>query len=356
MNSTFNVSELNSKIGQLFMAGIPGPQLDPDTEALIRDYCLGGVILFSRNIENPMQLAALCSDLQEVAMKYHGTPLFLAVDQEGGPVSRLKEPFTQFQGNTAIGADQMPLNRAVEFARVTAREMELVGLNMDMAPVVDVQAGQPEKHLAGRMFSDDPEKVALLGQTVVKEFREKGIMAVAKHFPGLGKSPLDPHHDLPTIDIDEKEIDEINFMPFRALIKENVCGIMTSHAIYPALDPDFPATISKRVLAGFLREILGFRGLIITDDLEMGAIGKKWGVANGAAAAFEAGADILLICEDQNLVLESLNILREKIIQEEIPVQRLEQSAGRIMKVKLEYLKKGKKVSLEEVRDYFASL
>ena len=356
MHSTLDLSELNSKIGRLFMAGIPEPQLDPDTEILIRDYCLGGVILFGRNIENPVQLAKLCNDLQEIAMKYHGIPLFLAVDQEGGPVSRFKEPFTRFPGNKAIGEDQMSVDRAAEFARVTAKEMGLVGLNMNMAPVVDVQAGQPEKHLAGRMFSDDPEKVALLGQMVVREFQRKGIMAVAKHFPGLGKSPLDPHHHLPTIDMGEKEMEENNLPPFRAVIAENVCAIMTSHAIYPTLDPHLPATISEKVLTGLLRETLGFRGLIITDDLEMGAIEKKRGVANGAAAAFEAGADILLICKDQNLVLESLNILRRKLIRDEIPFQRLEQSVGRIMKAKSRFLKKIKKVSIEEVREYFGLL
>ena len=152
MHSILDLSELNSKIGRLFMAGIPEPQLDPDTETLIRDYCLGGVILFGRNIENPIQLAKLCNDLQEIAIKYHGTPLFLAVDQEGGPVSRFKEPFTLFPGNTAIGEDQMSVDRAVEFARVTAKEMRLVGLNMNMAPVVDVQVGQPEKHLASKVL------------------------------------------------------------------------------------------------------------------------------------------------------------------------------------------------------------
>ncbi len=353
MHTTLDLSELNSKIGRLFIAGIPEPQLDPETEALIRDYNLGGVILFNRNIKNPVQLAELCNDLQEMALKYHGTPLFLAVDQEGGPVSRFKKPFTRFPGNTAIGEDQMAVDRAAEFARVTSKEMRLVGLNMNMAPVVDVQGGQPEKHLAGRMFCDDPEKVALLGQTVVREFQANRIMAVAKHFPGLGKSPLDPHHDLPTIDADFKEIEEIDLPPFRAVIMEDVCAIMTSHAIYPALDPDLPATISEKVLTGLLRENLGFQGLIITDDLEMGAIGKKWGTANGAAAAFKAGADILLICKDQNLVSESLNMLRGKLIKGEIPFQRLEQSVERIMKLKSRFLKKIKKVSLEEVREYF---
>ena len=167
MHSTIDLSELDVKIGRLFMAGMPGPQLDEKTEALIRYHCLGGVILFTRNIESPLQLATLCNDLQDKAMNYHGTPLFLAIDQEGGSVARLKQPFALFPGNTAMGKDKRPVDKTKAFARITAKEMALVGLNMDLAPVVDVQCKEPEKHLLGRTFSDDPQKVALLGRTVV---------------------------------------------------------------------------------------------------------------------------------------------------------------------------------------------
>ena len=139
MQSTLDLSELDLRIGSLFMAGMPGPELDGDTETLIRNHCLGGVILFARNIENPIQLASLCHNLQETAMKQHGIPLFLAIDQEGGRVARLKEPFTLFPGNSAIGNDPRPVERAVKFGVTTAKEMTLVGLNMNMAPVVDVR-------------------------------------------------------------------------------------------------------------------------------------------------------------------------------------------------------------------------
>ena len=354
MHPTLDLSELDTKIGRLFMAGMPGPELDGDTEGLIRDYCLGGVILFGRNIESPLQLAGLCKDLQAAAMKYHGIPLFLAVDQEGGRVARLKEPFTRFPGNAAIGADQSPMDKAVEFARITAREMILVGLNMNLAPVVDVHRGEPEKHLAGRTFGSDPEKVSLLGQKVVNVLQKNGVMAVAKHFPGLGKTSLDPHLHLPTIELDEKEMAEINLPPFRAAIAESVSAVMTSHAIYPVMEPELPATLSQNILTRLLRETLGFQVLLITDDLEMGAIKKKWGVASGAAAAFEAGADILLICEDQKSVLEGIQLIRKKMIQGGISMKRLQQSVERIMKAKSRFLGKRKKVSLEEIRAYFS--
>lgn len=354
MHPTLDLSELDIKVGRLFMAGIPGPELDPETEALIRDYCLGGVILFGRNIQDPVQLATLCRDLQRTAIRCHGIPLFLAVDQEGGRVSRLREPFTQFAGNSAIAAAPRPVDKAVEFARVTAKEMNLVGLNMDLAPVVDVAGGEAEKHLAGRTFGEDPQTVALLGGTIVRVLQENGIMAVAKHFPGLGRASLDPHHELPTIEASGKEMKEVNLPPFKAAIEEGVSSIMTSHAIYPAMEPGVPATLSKEVLTRLLRDKLGFQGLIITDDLEMGAISKGWGTAEGAALSFEAGADVLLICQDQKGVLESIGTLKERLIQGRIPFRRLHQSGERVMEVKSRFLKRSRKVLLKEVRSYFS--
>jgi len=353
MQSTLELSELDFRIGSLFIAGMPGPELDRDTEALIRNHCLGGMILFARNIENPIQLASLCHNLQETAMKQHGTPLFLAVDQEGGRVARLKEPFTLFPGNHAIGNDPKPMDRTMEFGIITAREMTLVGLNMNMAPVVDVRRGKPERHLDGRIFSDDPEKVALLGQSVVKSLQENGIMAVAKHFPGLGRATLDPHHHLPTIEANIGEIEEINLPPFSAAIEQGVSAVMTSHAIYPALDPAYPGTLSKRIVTGLLREKLGFEGLIITDDLEMGAIKKGWGVAKGALAAFEAGSDLLLICEDQEEVMAGMETLRDSLLRGDVPLERLHQSANRITGAKARFLGERVEISIAKVKEYF---
>lgn len=354
MHPTLDLTELNMKVGRLFMAGMPGTKMDPGIEALIRDYCLGGVILFSRNIIDPVQLATLCRDLQEAALKYHGIPLFLAIDQEGGRVARLKDPFTQFPGNSAIGADPKPVEKAMEFAAVTAREMRLVGLNMDFAPVVDVRKGEPEKHLNGRTFGDDPQIVGLLGATVVRVLQKNGVMAVAKHFPGLGRAPLDPHYELPTIEADTNVMEEVNLPPFKTAINEGVSSIMTSHAIYSVIDPGLPATLSRKVLTTLLREKLGFQGLIITDDLEMGAISKKWGTSDGAALSFEAGADLLLICEDQDKVKEGIETVKGRVLQGKISFNRLHQSVERIMDAKSGFLIEKKGISLEKVRSYFS--
>jgi beta-N-acetylhexosaminidase len=178
-------------------------------------------------------------------------------------------------------------------------------------------------------------------------------MAVAKHFPGLGKASVDPHHDLPTIQLTEDEMDGINLPPFRNTITAKVSGLMTSHAIYPNMDPKLPATLSNKILTGLLRETLDFQGLIITDDLDMGAIKKKWGVARGAVESFEAGADILLICEDQTGVIESIDLLQKKIIRGKISGHRLHESLARISNAKSKFLNNTKQVSLKKVRAYF---
>lgn len=353
MNPTLDIEGLNTRIGRLFMAGMPGPELDSGTEALIRDYGLGGIIFFSRNIQNPIQLATLCRDLQERALHYNGIPLFLAVDQEGGRVARLRAPFTEFPGQAAIGSDPNPENRAREFAETTAREMTMVGLNMDLTPVVDVPRGTPESHLRGRTFSEDVERVALLGCTVIRELQGRGVMAVAKHFPGLGAATLDPHKKLPRIRLPLEEMERVDLRPFRAAVDAAVTGVMSSHAVYPSLDPGNPATLSGKILTGLLRERLGFDGVIITDDLEMGAISLAHGVTEGAVKAFEAGADILLICGDQQQVLDSLSLLRERLITGDISPDRFWMSLNRIARAKSLFLEKKEAVSLEAVRAYF---
>lgn len=337
------------------MVGMPGPDLDKETDKLIREGHIGGVILFTRNIENPLQLAALCRDLQSAASKAQDSPLFLAVDQEGGRVARLKDPFKSFPGNAAIGMDEEPVKRAIEFATVTSSEMKIVGLNMNLAPVVDVQRGEIEKHLAGRSFGEDPEVVAFLGKTVVKHLQKNGIMAVAKHFPGLGRADVDPHFHLPKISIDLEELERINFPPFAAAIEEGVCGIMTSHALYPALDPERPATLSSAVLTEVLRKRMGFRGLTITDDLEMGAIATERSVADGALKSFQAGADILLVCKDQGHAREGLDVLRQAASKGAISAERLAQSLERIREAKARFLGHREEISLAKVKEHFTS-
>ena len=353
MNPILDLTEITQKIGRLFIGGIPGPELDTNTIRLIKNYHLGGIILFSRNIEDPVQLARLCKDIQKVAMESSGYPLFLAIDQEGGRVARLKPPFSQFQGNAGIGESPNPEKSALQFASTTAREMSLVGLNMNMAPVVDVAQEHMDSHLVGRSFSQDPFLVTKLGKIVINTLQQGGIMAVAKHFPGLGKSDLDPHLHLPTIHATFEEMESVHLAPFQGAIEANVSAIMSSHAVYPALEPGIPATLSEKIITNLLRKKMRFSGLIISDDLEMGAIAKERGLPEGAADAFAAGIDLLLICKSQSLLLDSIELIRDRILKGSILYERLERSLERINNYKTRFLYPRKEIALKAVKEYF---
>jgi beta-N-acetylhexosaminidase len=355
MNPILDLSEITQKIGRLFIGGIPGPELDANTINLIKDYHLGGIIFFKRNVKNPIQLAHLCKDLHRVSMENSGYPLFLAIDQEGGRVARLKEPFTQFPGNAAIGEDPDPEQSALYFASTTAREMSLVGLNMNLAPVLDVAQVHMDSHLVGRSFSRDPLIVTKLGKIVINTLQHGGIMAVAKHFPGLGKSDLDPHLHLPTIHATSQEMESVHLLPFSGAIESNVSAIMSSHAVYPALEPGIPATLSRKIITALLREKMHFSGLIISDDLEMGAIAKERGLPEGAADAFEAGIDLLLVCSNQSNLIDSMEFIRDKVIKGDISYERLEKSLERIAVYKKQFLYPRKRMSFKAVREYFGN-
>jgi len=356
MNPILDISEISQKVGRLFIAGMPGPGLDTNTASLITHYHLGGIILFKRNIIDPIQLARLCRDIQQVSFTNSGIPLFLAIDQEGGRVARLGEPFTQFPGNASVGKSPDPETSALEFARTTAMEMSLVGLNMNMAPVLDVANPNMDAHLVGRSFSDDPQRVAALGTTVIDTMQGAGIMAVGKHFPGLGRSDRDPHLNLPTVHATLEEMESIHLPPFAGAIAAGVSSIMSSHAIYPALDHGVPATLSRKIMTELLRDKMGFSGLVISDDLEMGAIEKRTPLPEGAANAFEAGIDLLLICKDQSLLRESIEHLRNKVLRGEISHERLHESLGRIAEAKNRFLSPRKRIVLKRVREYFQGL
>ncbi|NLD36240.1 MAG: beta-N-acetylhexosaminidase [Desulfatiglans sp.] len=353
MNTILDNSEIDSCIGQLFMIGMPGLYLDEETESLIREYNIGGIVLFKRNIDNPVQIAELCRSIQAASMKYHGNSILIAVDQEGGMVARLKGPFTIFPGNEAIGESSKSLKMAKEFARITAKEMRMVGLNMDLAPVMDVKRGIPDKHLGTRIFSDDPDKVGLLGGVMIETLQKNGVMAVAKHFPGLGLANFDPHQGNVTIKYESREIQKGQIKPFKKAVKKDVAGIMTSHAIYPDIDPEYPATLSHKIMTGILREKLRYKGLILTDDLEMGAIQKSIGVAQGAVAAFMAGADLLLICERQGYVVEAIELIRKRLFENELTMDRIMDSVVRIRDVRKDYPGPKKRVSITGIRKYF---
>jgi beta-N-acetylhexosaminidase len=258
----------------------------------------------------------------------------VAIDQEGGQVARLKKPFTQFAGNPAMSG----VEDAVHFAEVTAAELSAAGINMNMAPVIDVARDDIESVMANRAFGNDPGWVSHLGVKIITHLQRNKIMAVAKHFPGIGRTALDSHVDMPDLDTDLALLQSSDLIPFEASIKNDVSGIMLSHIRYRKIDPQWPASLSKRIAKDLLRDQMGFTGLTITDDLDMGAIVKHYGIKIVVDRLLTAGIDICLIChKGPNIEIAFEEISKHLIDSPEMRAGGVE-SVQRIMRIKRRYI------------------
>ncbi len=285
--------------GQRLVVGFDGTELNADLMFLIDTIKVGGIILFSRNLSGPDQIKKLCFSVQEYARSCGQPRLFIAIDQEGGQVARLKAPFTQFPGNPMIKEEA----DAVHFAEVTAAELTEAGINMNMAPVMDVVPQTSEVFetsevfvMEARAFGSDPEWVANMGGRVITVMQNNGIMAVAKHFPGIGRTILDSHNDMPSLDVDMDDLAASDLLPFEAAVRLGVSGIMLSHILYNKVDPEWPASLSPTIVNALLRNRMGFDGIVMTDDLDMGAIKKHYDIRTVMQQILLADVDIALIC------------------------------------------------------------
>ena len=325
---------IEEKVGQLIMVGFDGTQANEAIEAHIRQRFVGGVVLFSRNIETPQQTAELTNQLQRLTeATTRQIPLFIGIDQEGGWVIRLREGATVLPGNMALGAtDSTEL--AERAGEITAVELAAVGVNLNFAPVVDVNNNPQNPVIDRRSFGESPELVSRLGVAYIHGLQRNGVLATAKHFPGHGDTTVDSHFDLPTVNHDRERIHALELYPFRAAIDADVAAIMTAHIIYPAFDPDRPATLSPAILTDLLREELGFDGLLITDDMEMKAIDEHYRSGEAAVMAVEAGADIVMVLWSPTKQLEVFDALLSAVKSGRISQARLDQSVERILKSK----------------------
>lgn len=299
--------------GHLLMIGIPGLELDDSTLALIREEGVHNFILFKRNVRDRQQLADLCAALRGSCLA-HGLPRpLIAIDQEGGQVSRLPPPFSIFPGPRQVAEDADCRTLLRQYATTCATELVGVGINMNLAPVLDVCPSGQGLFMERRCLGGDPQRVAELGEIVINGLQQAGVAACAKHFPGLGSAMLDPHLELPVVDLPGARLLRDDLLPFRQAVAGKVAAIMTSHAVYADLDQELPGTLSKRVVEDLLRGGCGYDGLIITDDMEMGAIEKFMEFPAAALKAFQAGADLVLICHDHQKIRQALAALREAL-------------------------------------------
>ncbi|MBU0513460.1 MAG: beta-N-acetylhexosaminidase [Proteobacteria bacterium] len=311
------------------MVGLPGTEVDATARRLVEDLGVGGVILFARNVVDPWQVAKLCAELQDMALEKHGRPLLLAVDQEGGVVARLREPFTHEPGHPILGQSGDP-RRAFDTAARMARELAAAGFNVNFAPVLDVNTRGKEGVMLQRSFGSDPSLVAAMGAAFVQGLQQSSVMACAKHFPGIGDTVLDSHLVLPENPNAKERLARIELVPFRAAFEAGVASCMITHVRFTALDPDRPASLSPAVITGLLRREMGFDGLVVSDDLEMGAIANTFEVGRAAAMSYAAGADVMLVCHRLDRVENALETLVREVERGRLDDRRLAASRDRI--------------------------
>ena len=320
--------------GQRLMVGFEGTGLNEDLKDLINRLKIGGIILFAGNLKSPDQIKELCRSIQDYAKICQQPPLFIAVDQEGGQVARLQEPFTIFPGNPHMKTEE----DAVHFAEITAAELNQVGINMNMAPVMDVSPEGSGSIMAERTFGDNPAWVSRLGVKVIEHLQLNNIMAVAKHFPGIGRTTLDSHMDMPVLHDDLSIMEDFDLIPFEAGIQNRVSGVMLSHIFYTKLDPQWPASLSPQIANNLLRKQMGFDGLVLTDDLDMGAISKHYDIHTAIHQILAADIDLTLIChKGPTIEIAFEEILKELTDSPELKAKGIE-SMERIMGAKRRYL------------------
>lgn len=299
------------------------------------DFDLGGVIYFARNILMPEQVRELSKEASGLARDW---PLWISVDQEGGRVARLKSPFTLWPPAMTLGrsgADGL----AERFARALGAELKAVGINMDFAPVLDVNTNASNPVIGDRALGDRTEDVARLGGVIIRTLQEAGIAACGKHFPGHGDTSVDSHHGLPVIEHDRRRLEAVEWVPFRRAIAEGVAAIMTAHVLVPALDEERPATLSRAVVQAALKDALGFQGVVMSDDLGMKAVSEGTDQATLAVDAIGAGCDVVLLCnssiDEQVAALEALIRAAESGV---LPAKRIDDAFSRQRRLKERFL------------------
>jgi beta-N-acetylhexosaminidase len=322
------------KIGQLFMVGFLGTTVTPDLAAFLKDYKPGGVILFSRNLESIEQIVQLTNDLQLCSPK---SPLLISIDQEGGRVSRLPKGFTIFPPCELIGQCYSS-ELAYAAAATIAKELKAVGINMNMAPVLDVNSNPDNPVIGDRAFGSTADTVIEMGLVTAAGLQDSKVVACGKHFPGHGDTNADSHKELPVVAAPRERLEAVEFPPFRRAAAAGIATMMTAHVLYKALDDQLPATLSPDIITHLLREQMGYDGVVLTDDLEMHAIVDHYGPGEAAVRAILAGCDILLICKERDREIAAFEAVEKAVASGAITMSRLDQSVARIQRIKQRYL------------------
>jgi beta-N-acetylhexosaminidase len=332
-------NQIRFNAGQTLVAGFNG-QKPP--RALVRAANqgeLGGFILFASNIGTPREVLDLNRQLEALVLSAAHPP-WITLDQEGGRVARLGPPVLKLPSMRQLGALGRP-ELTGEAALILGRQLKTLGFNLDLAPVLDVDTNPANPIIGDRSFSDDPEAVSAHGLAFIAGLQSVQVAACAKHFPGHGDTALDSHLTLPRVTHPFKRLETVELVPFRHVI-EQVAAVMTAHVVYDAIDPRMPASLSRRVITGLLREGLGFRGVVVSDALEMKAISDHYGPQDAACLAIEAGCDALLLCEGPEQVEVAFEALVRRAERNAEFSGVLAQAAGRSLAMRKSLVRRGK--------------
>lgn len=324
-----NMSDAD-KVGQLLMIGIHGKTLNDDAKFMLNEYRVGGIILFDRNMESKDQVKSLIADINKTGKSAGLTPLFIGIDQEGGAVARMEDQLIKVPPAEELGKE--PIEQAVSLAKQSGTELKDLGFNINFAPVADLGLTY------GRSFSTNPDEVVRYASAVGKAYDEAGLWYSYKHFPGIGKTDVDLHADTSVVPVSKETLLNEDTKVFVDLIKQskpNTYAIMVSHAMYPQIDPDHPSSLSKAIITDWLRKDMGYNGVVVTDDMDMGALAKHYTFGDMAVQSILAGSDILLVCHEYEHMQEAYNGLMKAVKDGRISKERLDESVKRILLMKM---------------------
>jgi beta-N-acetylhexosaminidase len=329
------------KIGQRFAAGFSGTKVSSELRRLIQEYKIGNVILFGHNLESTIQAKALTREIQELIQAETGYPAFIAIDQEGGTVVRLPDDMVNVPGTMALTASGNPEN-AAEAARITAAELRRIGINCNLAPVLDINCNPDNPVIGNRSFSPRAQEAASYAVAAIRSFGEAGLFCCGKHFPGHGDTSIDSHLDLPMINLTLEELEQRELVPFKAAIEAGIPAIMTSHILFPKIETEkLPATMSSKFLKDLLREKLKFDGLILSDGMEMNAIQTYYGIPRGCVMALSAGVDMVFVCHEMPEMEKSLKEINAIFEHGGFDTAEFDTSVERILRYKEKYAVSG---------------
>ena len=324
-----NMSDAD-KVGQLMMIGIHGQSLNDDAKFMLNEYRVGGIILFDRNMESKDQVKTLITDINKAGKSAGLTPLFLGIDQEGGAVARMDDKLIKVPPAEEVGKE--PVEQAAALAKEVGTELKDLGFNINFAPVADLGLTY------GRSYSTNPDEVVRYASAVGKSYDEAGLWYSYKHFPGIGKTDVDLHADTSIVPVSKETLLSEDTKVFVDLIKQskpNTYTIMVSHAMYPQIDPDHPSSLSKTIITDWLRKDMGYNGVVVTDDMDMGALAKHYTFGDMAVQSILAGSDILLVCHEYEHMQEAYNGLMKAVKDGRISKERLDESVKRILLMKM---------------------